>query len=83
MDDFIAKTKVVLKALPTHLAVVTATLTIVAAELIPLLPENIAIQAAGWIATALAAIAAVVRTISRVTPVLDSAERGLLPPGEN
>lgn len=76
------KIKVVLTALPSYLAVATAVLTVVAAELVPLLPENIAAQVAGYIAVALAWIAAIVRTISKLTPATPGTE-GLLPPAIN
>lgn len=79
MNDIIAKIKVVLTALPTYLAIATLVLTVVAAELVPLLPENLAAQIGGYIVVALAVIAAIVRTISRLTPVPED-QRGLLPP---
>lgn len=78
MSDIIAKAKVVLTALPTYLALATLVLTVAADELVPLLPDNVAAQVAGYIVVALGIIAAVVRTISRLTPVPES-QRGLLP----
>lgn len=73
------KIRVVLTALPTYLALATLVLTVVADEIIPLLPDNIGVQIAGYVAVALAWIAAIVRTISRLTPV-PVEDRGLLPP---
>lgn len=78
MTQLWLKILVVLKAAPTYLAVFTLLLTVFAEEIIPLLPDNPAALIAGWIAVALAWVAAIVRVISRVTPVAP-ADRGLLP----
>lgn len=79
MKDLWPKTLVVLRAAPTYLAVVTLVVTVLADELIPLLPEAIGAQIAGYAVAVLAIVAAIVRVISRVTPV-EPAARGLLPP---
>lgn len=79
MNQLPEKIRVVLTALPTYLALATLVLTVIADEIIPLLPDNVAVQIAGYIAVALAWIAAIVRTISRLTPA-PVEDRGLLPP---
>lgn len=78
MSDFNAKIKVVAKALPTYLAILAASIPIVLSELVPLLPDHVGVQVAAIGAGVLAVVAAVISTISRLTPVLKS-ERGLLP----
>jgi len=78
MSNLWTKILVVLRAAPTYLAVFTLLLTVFAEEIIPLLPDNAAVVIAGWVAVALAWVAAIVRVISRVTPV-QPADRGLLP----
>ena len=79
MSELFAKAKVVFTALPTYLALATLALTVVADELVPLLPPDMGLRIAGYIATALAILAAVIRTISRLTAA-DPATYGLLPP---
>lgn len=75
------KYNVVLKALPTHLAIATALLTAVGTELVPLLPEVWAVRVAAVIALGLGVVAAVTKVVSSVTPVPEVAEGVLLPPG--
>lgn len=75
----IEKIKVVLRALPSYLAVASALLTLVATQLVPLLPPDLGLQVAAWCATAVAFIASVVATIKRLTPA-DPDTYGLLPP---
>lgn len=79
MDIFLLRAKVVLKALPTYLALVATVIGVLLDEIVPLLPDNIAVQVTAVAATVLVWIAAVIKTISRLTPV-DPHERGLLPP---
>ena len=79
MTNLWAKTLVVLKAAPTYLAVVTLVITVLADELIPLLPEAIGAQIAGYAVAVLAIVAAIVRVITRVTPVAPE-DRGWPPP---
>jgi predicted neuraminidase len=78
MSDFTKKVKVVLTAAPSALAVVSMVLTVFVAEIVPLLPENAGVRISAVVASILAWIAAIVRVISRVTPVVER-ERGLLP----
>jgi hypothetical protein len=79
MSELLAKVRVILKAWPTWAAAFTAVLGVVAAEVIPLLPEQVGVRVAGWVAVALSVIAAATAVVRRVTPVLP-AERGVLPP---
>jgi len=78
MASFGDKVKVVLGAVPTWGAIAVGVLTAVAAELVPALPGPVAVKAAAYIAAALAAISAVVKTVSRVTPVLFPEDVGLV-----
>ncbi len=77
-QDLISKARVLATALPSYLAVATLILTVVAAELVPLLPGGLGTTVGGWIVTALLVIAALVRTVSRLTPA-DPSTYGLLP----
>jgi len=79
MKDLQAKVLVVLKAAPTYLAVASVVLTVFLEELVALLPDNAAASISAVVVTALVWIAAIVRVISRLTPVAAD-ERGLLPP---
>lgn len=76
MSDLLRKLGVVLTSLPGWLAAATAVLTIVATEVVPLLPANWPV--AGWVATALALLAAAGAVVARLTPV-EPSERGVLP----
>ena len=78
MNNLWAKILVVLKAAPTYLAIVTLLLTVFLEEIVVLLPGGAATAVAAWIGTVLVWVAAIVRVISRVTPV-HPADRGLLP----
>lgn len=75
-----ARVKVIATALPTYLALVSTAVGIIATELVPLLPENVAAQVGGYAATVVAWLAAIIRTISRLTPATPGTY-GLLPPG--
>lgn len=77
----LAEFKVLLAALPAKLAAVQALLVAVAAGVVPLLPVNVAVKAAAWIATALACLAAIIRVVSSVTPVPKSAQGLSVPEG--
>jgi len=81
IELFPQRARVFIKALPTYLAAVTASLVILAGELIPLLPDNIGAQVAGWLAVVLAVIAAVVKVIRNVEPV-EPERAGMLPVAE-
>lgn len=76
---FVVRAKVVLKALPTYLALVATIIGVLLDEIVPLLPDNIAIQVSAIAATVLAWIAAVIAAIRRLTPA-DPETYGLLPP---
>jgi len=78
MQKLWLQTLVVLRASPTYLAVATLLLTAFASEIVPLIDGPAGVTVASWVATALVWVAAIVRVISRVTPV-PSEERGLLP----
>ena len=79
MQDIWTRIKIVLRAAPTWLATASLVLTVVGVELLPLLPENVAVQAAGFITVALAWIAAIVRVIQRVMPAPPEVAGTLVP----
>lgn len=81
VDRARAGVPVLLGAVPTWGAAITAVLTVVAVEVVPLLPGPWAVRVAGWIATLIAAITAIVRVVSRVTPTPPGTEGLVLPPG--
>lgn len=72
------KVKVVLKAVPTWGAAVTGLLTAVSTEVLPRLPVTWELKASAYVAAALGVVAAVVKTVGSVTPVLYSEDKGLL-----
>lgn len=78
MNDFLVRVRVLLGALPTYLAAATAVLTVVAVEVVPLLPEDLGLQVAGWVAAVLGVIGSVVLVVQRLTPYVG--EPQLLPP---
>jgi hypothetical protein len=78
MSNLFRKIGVVLTSLPGYLAAVIVVLTVVSAELVPLLPGPWAVRLGGWIATALVMLRAAAEVVARVTPVKPS-ERGVLP----
>lgn len=78
MSEFLAKVRVVLTALPTWLAAATAVLTVVLFQVVPLLPDNIAVRAAAILTAALAVLRAAGEAVARLTPVKPDA-RGVLP----
>lgn len=73
LPEIIARVRVVLGALPARLAALAAVLTVVAVEVVPLLPGPLAAKVAAWIASVLGAIAFAVRVIARLTEVPDEA----------
>lgn len=75
------RVRVVLRALPTYLAIAITVLTVLADEIVTLLPDNVGVQVAAWIAAAIAWCTAVIKVIQRVTPA-DKDAVGLLPPPE-
>jgi hypothetical protein len=78
MASFGDKVKVVLGSVPFWGAAAVGVLTAVAAELVPVLPGPVAVKVGAYIASALAAISAVVKTVARVTPVLFPEDVGLV-----
>lgn len=75
------KYKALIGALPAQLAAVQSILTVLAVEVVPLLPDNVALRLSAWLVVALGWVAAAVQVVSRVTPVPEIA-RGLVdPPG--
>jgi hypothetical protein len=72
------KIKVLLSAVPTYGAVAVSTITAVAAIVVPELPGPVGVQVAAYVAAAVAFIQTVVSVVSRVTPVIDKAEQGLV-----
>lgn len=81
MNQTIARTRVVLTALPTYLVAAAVILTIVSedvAQLLPMVPAGTAETVARWLVAAAGSLTAAVSIIRRVTPVLP-AERGILP----
>lgn len=79
LKDVPAKALVLLKAWPTFAATITAVLAVVAQDVVPHLPGGVAVQVLGYIASALAAVAAISAAVSRVTPILFPSEKGILP----
>lgn len=81
MQKLLARVRVVLHAAPTYLVALSAVIVIVADELASVLPAG-AVTTVGTIAARVVAVlGAAVAIIRRVTPVVDRAQRGLLPPG--
>lgn len=78
MSEFLRKVGVLLAAVPAWGAAVQSALTVVATEVVPLLPGDWQVQAAAWVAVALGWVVTIVKVVSRVTPVAPAA-RGLLP----
>lgn len=72
------KIKVLLKAVPTYGAVVVAVLASVSATVVPELPGPVGVKVAAVVAAVGAFVQTVVSVVSRVTPVLDEAEIGLV-----
>ena len=73
--------RVFLTSAPTYLAVAVVVVTALSSELVPLLPDRLGAQVAGYTITVLAVIAAIGAVIRRVTPVWPE-DRGILPPPE-
>ncbi len=71
------KIKALLAALPAQLAAVQSVLTVIATEVVPQLPDNAAVRVAAWCALAAGWVATAIAAVSRVTPVPDEA-RGLV-----
>lgn len=72
------KIKVLLSAVPTYGAVVTAALGAVSATVIPELPGPWQAQAAAVVAAVAGFVASVVAVVSRVKPIVSEAEKGLV-----
>ena len=69
MSNFLEKVKVVLGAVPTWGAAVASALTAVSAAVVPQLPVDVGVKVAAVFAAALGVVAAVVKTVARVTPI--------------
>jgi hypothetical protein len=80
MRDFIAKARVVLTAVPTYGAAVIAVLTVIAVQVVPVLPIAVGVKVAAYVAAALGIVQTVVSVVSRVTPILFPEDKGLLKP---
>lgn len=63
------KIRALIGALPAWLALVQSILTAVAVEVVPLLPDHLAVQVGSVLALMLGWVATAVRLVSRVTPV--------------
>lgn len=79
MKSFLARVRVVLTAAPTYLLTASTVVVVLRDEIAGLFPAA-AEDVSRWSVTVLAVLAAAVRIIRRVAPVLP-AERGLLPAG--
>lgn len=82
MKNLLKRARVILTAAPTYLVAAGAVVSVVSQEVAKVLPsgwQDNALQIGGAIGGIIGAAVAIVR---RVTPVLDKAERGILPPGE-
>jgi hypothetical protein len=79
MFTLFAKLRVMVGALPTWLAALTAVLTVVGTEIVPLLPGGWPVQAGGWVVVALAVLRTAGEVVARVTTVLPE-QRGVLSP---
>jgi len=77
MPTFWDKTRALLAALPAQLAAVQSLLTVVAAEVVPQLPDGLAVKATAWLVLAAGWVATAIAVVSRVTPVPAEA-RGLV-----
>jgi hypothetical protein len=79
MSKFVEKVKVVLKSVPAQGAAVVALLTGVSAAVVPELPADLGVKVGAYVAAAVGVVHAVVRVVSKVTPVLFPEDEGLLP----
>lgn len=72
------KVRVLLKAVPAYGAVVVAALTAVSTQVIPELPGPVGVKVAAVVAAVGAFVQTVVSVVSRVSPIVDEAEKGLV-----
>lgn len=72
------KVKVLLSAVPTYGAVVVAALTAVGTEVVPQLPVAVQAKVLAGIAVVVGFVGTVVAVVSRVKPIVDEAEKGLV-----
>jgi hypothetical protein len=83
MTDTLARlfgwARTVLGSLPAILAYLVALFTVLAVEVVPLLPDPWALRLGGWLATALATVAAVQSIVSRVMRVPAALEGTTIP----
>lgn len=73
MSQFFEKVKVVLGAVPTWGAAATSAITGVSSAVVPVLPVHWGVKVAAVAAGAVGFVAAVVKTVARVTPIVDAA----------
>lgn len=78
LDSLPRRVRVVITALPSYLAIASAILTLLATQLVPLLPDHIGAQLMAYIVIGLGWISGIVATIRRLAPV-PTDHRGLLP----
>ena len=78
MSEFLDKVVVVLKAVPTWGAAATSALTGVSAAVVPALPVDVGVKVAAIFAAAVGFVAALVKTVSRVTPIAEDEVPALL-----
>ncbi len=79
--SFIDKARVVLTSVPAIGGAVIAVLTTVATVLIPTLPASVQVQAAAYVASAIAAVTTVVGMVKRLTPAPQD-QQGIFPPAD-
>lgn len=80
MDEFVADVRALVSALPARLAAVQSLLTAVAIYVVPLLPDNVAVQVAAVLVVLAGWVAAATRVVGHVTRVPAGAEGLTLPP---
>lgn len=82
MSNLLRRARVLLKAAPTYLVGAGAVVAIVADEVSKAVPNGWQDNVVQWGGAAAGIIAAATAIVRRVTPVLDPADHGLLPPGQ-
>lgn len=75
----LAQARVLARAWPAWAAAITALLGVVTTQVVPLLPENVAVRVVAVAAAITAGVAAITAAVARVTPVIDPDAVGLLP----
>jgi hypothetical protein len=80
LSDVRAKAKVLATAWPAWAAAITSVVTFLSVELVPRLPGDWPLKAAGWLAAVVVAVSWISAAVARVTPVLFAENQGLLAP---